>query len=209
MSRHRQPPDAARSVRGQSLVEFTLILPILMLLLLTIGDFGRLFAAAITIESSASAAAETAADAYMREVLAVTPPGPISAGAYARVHRSAWQSVCDEASGLPNASPGSGGAECSGLVTVVCVHDGADPSCGDAYNAAGGIPAGCPSLQFGVRPVNTQTGGTETSRYVEVRVCYRFSTFMQMAIPSIRGTLVSLGGDFFVERTRTFTVADY
>lgn len=209
MNRNRRPPDAARSVRGQSLVEFTLVLPILMLLLLTIGDFGRLFASAITIESSASAAAETAADTYLHEVLAVTPPGPISAAAYARVHRTAWQSVCDEASGLPNASPGAGGGECTGLVTVVCVHDGGDPVCGDVYNAAGGVPVGCPSLQPGLRPANNQMGGTETSRYVEVRVCYRFSTFMQMAIPSVGGTLVSLGGDFYVERTRTFTVADY
>jgi hypothetical protein len=117
--------------------------------------------------------------------------------------------VCEEASALPNASPGTLGGECSGLATVVCVHDGADPDCGNVYNAAGGIPAACPSLQAGARPTNGQSGGTEASKYVEVRVCYRFSTLLQLSIPSIGGTLATLGGDFFVERARVFTVADY
>ena len=216
MRRSHRPSASEESARGQALVEFSLVLPILMLLLLTIGDFGRLFAAAITIESAAGAASETAAAEYLREVLAVSPPGPLSADAYARVHKSAWQSVCDEASALPNAAPGTGGGECSGLVTVVCVHDGGDgssglgdPGCGNAYNAAAGIPSGCPSLEFGSRPVNIQTGGSETSMYVEVRVCYRFSTFLRVVLPSIGGALATLGGDFDIERVRTFTVADY
>jgi hypothetical protein len=43
-------PAADLSTRGQALVEFSLVLPILLLLLLTVGDFGRLFAATITID---------------------------------------------------------------------------------------------------------------------------------------------------------------
>lgn len=215
VTRLHGPWAAEGSARGQALVEFSLVLPLLMLLLLTIGDFGRLFAAAITIESAAGAASETAAAEYLREVLAVTP-APLTAVAYQRVHRVAWQSVCDEASALPNAVPGSGGSECSGLVTVVCVHDGGDgssglgdPDCGNAYNDRAGIPSGCPSLEPGSRPVKLQTGGSETSMYVEVRVCYRFSTFLRVVLPSIGGTLATLGGDFDLERVRTFTVADY
>ena len=208
MLRSPQPTAADLSNRGQALVEFSLVLPILLLLLLTVGDFGRLFASTITVESAAGAASETAAAEYLREVLAVAPT-PLAAAAYARVHRSAWQSVCDEASALPNASPGTLGGQCTGLVTVVCVHDGADPDCANVYNAGSGIPAGCPSLQPGTRPTNTQAGGTETSKYVEVRVCYRFNTFFQLSIPSLGGTLVTLGGDFYVERARVFTVADY
>jgi hypothetical protein len=202
------PSTIDRPARGQALVEFTLILPILMLLLLTVGDFGRLFAAAITIESSAGAAAETGAAEYLREVINAGA-GPVSPEGYARVHRAAWQSVCDEASNLPNAAPGSGGSECSGLATVVCVHDGNDPGCGNAYNTGGGIPASCPTLQVASRPANTMMGGSETSKYVEVRVCYRFSTLVTLAIPSVGGTLATLGGDFYLERIRTFTVADY
>jgi hypothetical protein len=213
MSRFDAPPTSGAAARGQALVEFTLILPILMLLLLTVGDFGRLFAAAITIESSAGAAAEIGAADYLREF---ERPNPLTTDSYTRVHRAAWESVCDEASTLPNAVPGTGGGECSGLPTVVCIHDGGDgssgtgdPGCANVYNTGGSIPAECPGLQPGSRPTNTQTGGAETSKYVEVRVCYRFNTFLKLAIPSVGGTLATLGGDFYVERIRTFTVADY
>lgn len=197
---------------GQSLVELTLVLPILLFLVITIGDFGRLFAASITVESAARTAAETAAAEYLREPGAnPTPPDPptVTAAGYARVHRYAWQSVCDEASSLPNASPGAGGGECADLPTVVCVHDGLDPDCAAAYSVGGGIPASCTALAPGARPTNAQTGGTEPSRYVEVRVCYRFSTFFQFNIPFVGGTLSPLGGSFYIERVRTFTVADY
>ena len=186
------------AVRGQSLVEFTLILPILMIVLLLVADFGRLFAAGITIESAARTAAEVAAAEYNRAGL------PID---YAAIHRDAWSSVCDEASKLPNATPGGTG-QCDGLPTVVCVHDGADGGCGNVYNAASGVPAGCPGLLAGNRPANTKNLGV-VSPYVEVRVCYRFNTIFQITLPSIGGSLSSLGGDFFIERARVFTVADY
>jgi len=178
-------------------------------LLLTIVDFGRLFNAGIMIESAARAAAETASAEYLREAMRVAP-GPVTSG-YAGIHQAAWQSVCDEASSLPNATPGSGGGECSGLPTVVCVHDGADPLCADAYNAGGGIPAGCPSLETGTRPTHTQLpeSGSRTWPYVEVRVCYRFSAVLRIDIPFVGGTLSPLGGDFFIERARTFSVANY
>jgi TadE-like protein len=195
---------------GQSLVEFALVLPLLLVLVLTIADFGRLFSAGITIESAARTAAETASAEYLREAQRVAP-GPVTLSGYTSVHQAAWQSVCDEASSLPNATPGSGGGECDGLPTVVCVHDGVDPLCADAYNAGGGIPAGCPSLQAGTRPTDTQLpeSGSNSWPYVEVRVCYRFSALLRVNIPFIGGTLSTLGGNFFLERSRTFSVANY
>jgi hypothetical protein len=196
-------------------VEFALVLPLLLVLMLTVVDFGRIFSAGITMESAARAAAETAAAQYLTELNRVTPtPGTIDTAGYAKIHEAAWQSVCDEAATLPNATPGSGGGECSGLPTVVCVHDSVDPLCGDAYNASGGIPAGCPHLDAGTRPSNTEAGElpgqpSQTWPYVEVRVCYRFSSLMQMTIPFIGGTLSPLGGDFYLEKTRVFDVANY
>jgi hypothetical protein len=185
-------------------------MPFLMVFLLTIADFGRVFQAGIMIESAARTAAETASAAYLREAQRVAP-GPVTMSGYASVHQSAWQSVCDEAASLPNATPGSGGGQCIGLPTVVCVHDGADPLCADAYNAGGGIPAGCPALGAGSRPTNTQLpeSGSNTWPYVEVRVCYRFSALLRVDIPFVGGTLSPLGGDFFIERARTFSVANY
>lgn len=200
LRRRRCPARTRASTRGQSLVEFTLILPIMLIILLLVGDFGRLFAAGITIESAARTAAEVAAAEYNRAATIDYPA----------IHRNAWLSVCHEAASLPNATPGGGG-ECDGLPTVVCVHDGFDSDCGNAYNDASGIPAECPSLQPGNRPSTAITPGGETvpTKYVEVRVCYRFSTILQMTLPSIGGPLSSLGGDFFIERARVFTVADY
>ena len=174
-----------------------MILPIMLILLLAVGDFGRLFAAGITIESAARNAAEVAAAEYNRNLLAP----PID---YATVHQAAWSSVCDGAANLPNATPGGGG-ECDGLPTLVCVHDTLDGSCGTVYNDASGIPAGCPAL---TATASTGLNGSE-SKFVEVRVCYRFNTIFEMTLPSLGGPLQALGGDFFIERSRVFSVADY
>jgi Flp pilus assembly protein TadG len=50
--------SAPRSRRGQTVVEFALVLPLFLFLFLAIFDFGRLFAAALTVESAAREAAD-------------------------------------------------------------------------------------------------------------------------------------------------------
>lgn len=189
------------STRGQSLVEFTLILPIMLIILLAVADFGRLFAAGITIESAARTAAEVASADYKHALI-------LPSIDYAAIHKGAWSSVCDEASDLPNATAGSGGGQCDGLPTVVCVHDTLDTECGNLYNGASGT-AGCPAVAAGTSNAIAPGGEAVPSKYVEVRVCYRFSTIFQMTLPSIGGALQALGGDFFIERSRVFTVMDY
>jgi hypothetical protein len=191
------------------MAEFTLVLPIMLVLLLTVADFGRLFASGITIESAARAAAETGAQTYLAE-LRLMPGGvpPLTPEGYDRVHQAAWQSICDEASSLPNAAPGTGGGECSDLPTVVCVHDGADPACGTVYNVGGGGTTGCAQVAAGTS--NAQTDPlVPPSKYVEVRVCYRFSAILAINIPFIGGVLSPLSGNFYLEKVRSFTVADY
>jgi hypothetical protein len=60
--RHCRPriPDlrARMTRRGQSVVEFALILPVLLVLTIVIADFGRLFGAMIATESAAREAAD-------------------------------------------------------------------------------------------------------------------------------------------------------
>jgi hypothetical protein len=200
--RPANPPLTRHQEFGQSVVEFALVVPLLLLILLTVSDFGRYFAASISIESMARTAAEVAAQEYVQEVAAATDPKN-----YALIHRIAWQSVCDEGHDLPNATPGSGGSECVDLPTMVCVHDAIDLTCGDVYNDAGGVPAQCSNMQAGVSP--TPSLDSQANSYVEVRVCYRFSTWFQITIPFLDLSLTPLSGDFFIERTRHFTVAEY
>ena len=193
----------SRASQGQSVAEFALVLPIIFVLLITIGDFGRFFASGITLESAARTAAEVGAQELTKEIASALGPD------YSVIHQYGWSSVCDETRGLPNVTYTGPGVECDGVPTIVCVHDGFDPNCDNVYNAGSGIPAACGSFDVAARPTSAQAGDSETSMYVEVRVCYRFNTFFNITLPFIGGTISPLSGEWYVERTRTFTVADY
>jgi Flp pilus assembly protein TadG len=56
---HRRSPRASR--RGQSVVEFALLLPVILILVLTAVDFGRLYSSWVTLNNSARVAANYAA----------------------------------------------------------------------------------------------------------------------------------------------------
>ena len=60
MSRHE---GEARPARGQALVEFALVLPVMLLLLLLAVDFGRLFFTYIAVNNAAREATSYAARA--------------------------------------------------------------------------------------------------------------------------------------------------
>lgn len=57
--------------RGQSIAEFSLVVPILLVLFVAIADFGRVFAAGIAVEAATRNAAEAAANEYL-----ANPPPP-------------------------------------------------------------------------------------------------------------------------------------
>ncbi len=195
-----RPARKGRGERGQSLTEFTLVAPLLLILFIGFADFGRVFNAGIVTEAAARDAAEVGAQDYL-----IDPPGPLSAppvpppGYYQALHAKAAAVVCAETRGLPDSTYQTSDGSCPGMpFMLVCVHDGADDACGlEPYGAA--LPAECPSLTS--PPTNTQTGGSENSRYVEVRVCYRFATLIRLPFLPL--------GDFWLERARTFTVANY
>lgn len=197
--------------RGQSLAEFALVIPFLLLLLLTVADFARFFATGIQVESIARTAAEVTA-------WQLQDPRVTSVPDYTALHKTAWSSVCDEGKPLANVVYSGPGVQCSNIATVVCVHDGADtppgdPNCNNVYNTftpGDPVPTACPSLAAVNRPTNDQMGSGEgTHRWVEVRVCYKFDTVFAFDIPVVGGDIPVLSGDFYIERTRTFTVADY
>lgn len=51
-------PTSRRPASGQSVVEFAIILPVILLLLIAIADLGRLYTSAVAVESAAREAAD-------------------------------------------------------------------------------------------------------------------------------------------------------
>jgi hypothetical protein len=183
----------------------------LLILLLGIADFGRVFQAGITMEAAARNAAEAAAQEYV-QLIRNRPGGVLDSGDYQRLHDIALEKVCDEAAVLPNRVPATG-VGCDMPSTAVCVHlpDGSpDPAgCGTVGGAA--APAECVAVNG-----TWQTGndgyvpaGSTALPSVEVRTCYRFTTLFnlsQLQLPL--GWSLSIG-DIYLERDRDFTVACY
>ncbi len=195
-------------LRGQSLVEFALVLPLLLVLLLGIADFGRVFQAGIVTEAAARSAAESAALERLRN--RPDPPGdPVD---YARLHELASQAACAEARALPNTTyvpdnPATDTVDeeaCPDMpIIAVCVNDGMDPLCGNyAPGYAGTPPAECTEFS---RPWNGSSGGATGSHSVEVRLCYRFTTLFNLNLSLPLGWGLNVG-DVYLQRTRMFVV---
>lgn len=207
-----------RSHRGQSLVEFALVLPMLLVLLFGVADFGRIFQAGITVEASARNASEIAAQEYV-QLTRNKPGGVLDPADYDRLHDVAIEALCGESELLPQveAPPGASGV-CvkdlgGGPVDVwplggVCVHDNVDPICGDEANT---VPSSCPRLDSGWSNANNGAApvGSTPLPYVEVRVCYQFTTLFNLTDLELPfGWSISFG-TIYLERDRTFTVACY
>ncbi len=216
---------ATQSRRGQSLVEFALVLPMLLVLLLGVADFGRVFAAGITIEAAARNAAEVAAQEYLRNPpggpdLSIPAPTPPDPAYYEKLHTVAARTACRESQDLANTTyipddPGTPADDprctsASGAIPLirVCVHDNADPYCG-RVEFGETIPAESPCTELVSDPSNAMEGGSEPSRYVEVRICYRFTTLINiedMQLPF--GWDISVG-EVYLQKDRAFTVGWY
>ena len=202
---------AARSRRGQTLVEFALLLPMLLVLLLGIADFARVFQTGIVIESAARNGAEAAAIERLRSK---PPPDtdPAFGPYYQHLHEIAAQAACAESRGLPNTgyvaddplTIAPDDDVCAGWpIIAVCVQDGQDPICGDlAAGYSGTLPAECAALSR-VGPLAAPD--PVVSHSVEVGVCYRFTTLMNLHIQLPLGWGLSLG-DVPLQRVRAFVV---
>jgi hypothetical protein len=182
------------------MVEFALTLPLLMVLLLGVADFGRVFTAGITLEAATRDGAEAAA----LERLRVKPATPGDPAYYARLHEIAADTVCAEARILPNTTFNPVDKSCAEMpVVAVCVQDGFDPDCGGlAPGYIGPLPAECGALSTGW---DVTSGGLVASHSVQVRACYRFTTLFNLHRNFPLGFAIDLG-DIWLVRTRTFIV---
>jgi TadE-like protein len=192
------------SSRGQTLVEFGLVLPMLLILLLGIADFGRVFSAGITIEAAARNAAEAAAQEYLQ---LRRDSSPITGDQFDRVAAVALERLCADADPLPNQA--AVGLICAMPAAGVCVHDQASElaNYGSRCGAgAGAAPASCTMLH---ESWASTAPGTGQLPWVEVRACYRFTTLIDLTDVNLPfGWGLSLG-EIWLQRDRSFTVADY
>jgi hypothetical protein len=183
-----------RSERGQSLVEFGLILPLLLVLLLGIADLGRIFTSAITLEASVRNSAEAAAQEYV-QIDSITPAVGLDAAGYQQLHDLALEVACREAERLPD--PVIAGSPCSKAFIAVCVHDdpAADAGCG---SEAAGAPAQCSEMSS---PGWSPTRLGPDLPYVEVRMCYAFGMITTFGIQE--------WGTIWLQKINFFTVPNY
>jgi hypothetical protein len=192
-------PEADRT-RGQSLVEFALVLPLLLVFLLGIADFGRVFASGITMEAIARDAAEAAAQEYLQARRAASPAAP-DATVYAETFARAQDVACDESKTLPNRLD-SGGI-CSMPTIATCIHDEWGDHCS---TASGTVDPSCTELATWPPALPSQAGGLP---YVLVSACYRFTTIVNISDLDLPLGWSLTIGDLWLQRERVFTVADY
>ena len=183
------------------MVEFALVTPILLMLVVMVADFGRVFAASLSIEAASRNAAEAIANAYL-----ANPPGPLSAAApagittyYQGLHALGVHTLCDEMSDQANTAYDASTSTCPGMPLIrICIHDGQDTECSaEAQGAA--IPAECTDLGSAMTNANA---GASSPRWTEVRVCYRFTP--------IAANMPFLSfADIWLQRGRAFTIPCY
>jgi len=189
---------------GQTLAEFALVLPILLVLLLAVADFGRVFAASISTEASARNAAEIGAIERLRN----KPPDPVlDPGAvlpyYTALHEQIAKVVCSELSVLPNTTFNSADRTCPSMPLVqVCVRDDLDPICGAPIYGFSTYPGQCTHM---APAMQNYSGGAAASHAVEVRVCYRFTTLFNLHF-TLPGNVGLDLGEIWIQRERVFAL---
>jgi hypothetical protein len=180
-----------------------MVFPVLLLLVVAIVDFTRVFAAGIVLEAATRNAAEIAAQAYVQD-----PPGPLASAApspanpayYSNLYDKTARAVCAETKELPG-TDFSGGACPTWPNVRVCIHDDVmDNGCGSAIAGfASTVPAECTELNDPWTAASS--GGTTSKRYVEVRTCLPFNLLFDLPFVPLN--------DMYLQRTRTFVIPCY
>jgi hypothetical protein len=178
----------------------------LLILLLGIADFGRVFSAGIAIEAATRNAAELGAIERLRNP---PPTDPTEQDAYyADLHRRIVAAACDEMTALPPPDDHRAGADCQHLSAVrVCVLDGIDTLCGQPVPGIdASVPGSCEEMTAAVSTLwPNSSGGSALSHSVEVMACYQFSTLFDLDVAMPMNAGLGLG-DVFLERRREFVV---
>lgn len=198
----------SRAPRGQSLVEFGLVLPVLFFFLLGVADLGRVFADGITMEAAVRNGAEAAALEYQQlcgKTVATDPfcDAGLSQSDYNTLHSLVLDVACREAERLTNRVTTGGGA-CTNPAIAICIHDnstGDANSCG-AEGTTGNVPAECTHMFPDTAWSPVRSGPAEGRPYVEVRMCYEFNPILPI-------TSIWWGGSVWLQKENNFAVTNY
>lgn len=152
------PPDSGSGRRrhlGQSVVEFALIVPVMLMLVIAIADFGRFYMTALAVESAAREAADYgafSADQWTSAKVAGTRSGMITRSCTAV-----------EGSGVASYVGAADGSSCTNP-TMSCVIE----------NPSDGSSTSCDTYVDGYCSV----GSNEPPCTVHTTVSYVFDTFL-------------------------------
>ena len=159
-STHRIDLPLGRHGRsGQSVTEFAIIVPVMMLILLGIADFGRLFASAVAVEAASREAADFGAfDAsYWTTTNVATTVAEMQ-------RRACTAAAGSHLEGYATTDPGTN-ATCSNPVFACALErNGASADCAGSNGVTNGV--------------NCWDPATEPPCTVHVRMTYEFNTLL-------------------------------
>ena len=152
------PPLHCRRPKGQSVAEFAIIVPVMLLILLGIADFGRLYASAVAVE----AAGREAADYGAFDATSWTPANVLTTVAEMQ-RRACTAAAGSHLEGYASSDPAN--ATCTNPVFACWLErNGAAADC----SGSGGFTNG----------VDCSNPATEPPCTVHVQMTYAFSTLL-------------------------------
>lgn len=158
---HHRPNRIALS-RGQALTEFALITPVLLLLILAIGDFARLYTSEIAVESAAREAADYGAFTASQWDTSVNP-GQVTLTVNEMIKRA-----CTASSNLPD-------YVAAGDATTLCSASGSNPQFSYQLEDSTGQPIANPPGACG-------SATTDPPCVVHVTMTYVYHTFFNLPV---------------------------
>ena len=161
-------PPRRRPNSGQSVAEFALVLPVLLLMLVGIADLGRLYNSAVAVESAAREAAD-----YGSFVATNWTPVNIPVTVDEMRLRACTAVAGSHLQDYETTDPGGNTTCTNPSFTCTLVHGAASADCAASGGFAGGVDCADPL--------------TEPACTVHVRMTYRFR--LLLAIPPFPATI--------------------
>lgn len=185
------------------------MLPLLMIFLLGVADFGRIFSDGIAVEAAVRNSAEAAAQEYLQlcsKYATTNPCDGLVSSDYNSLHSLAQDVGCRDAERLTNLQ--AGGGKCTNPVIAVCIHDSnggpndvaVDANCGQE-GLVGNVPAECSAMNDPTSWSPARAGPVDGRPYVEVRMCYVFKSLIPLT--------EQWWGSVWLQRTNNFAVTNY